>query len=332
MSDLWRDLRKLGESIGFSGVVAISSAHERVFELATGYSDRENRRLNTVETRFATASATKGFTALAVCAMIDSGEFALDTKLLSLLGDDLSSVDASVTIEQLLSHTSGVGDYVDEEQIGDIDDFVLSTPVENLRTVHDYLHLLTPQAQKTPPGALFAYNNSGYVMLSLAVEAVSKLSFYALVDERVTKPAGMLETAFLASDDLPLDAALGYLKDGRSNNSNLPLRGAGDGGIYSTVGDIDKLWSAIFAGTIVPPAVVESMLEPRNTVASEGLSYGLGFWLCPESSSVILQGMDAGVSFWSSYNLATRTSYTVMSNSSTGAWPIQRLLAEQMGF
>ena len=219
------DLAKLANAQDFSGVVAVSKDGERIVDLARGFAERANERPITVETRFGIASATKGLTALTVASLIESGELRGDTTLRSLLPDGLSMVDPEVTIEQLLGHTSGVGDYLDEEELGDIDDYVMGLPLHRLAAPADYLPLLDGHPQRTSPGSQFAYNNGGYVMLSIAVEMAAGRSFYDLVQERVVGPAGMVATAFERSDRLPAGAALGYLEDGRTNVHHLPVRG-----------------------------------------------------------------------------------------------------------
>jgi hypothetical protein len=70
------------------------------------------------------------------------------------------------------------------------------------------------------------------------------------------------------------------------------------------------------------------MVRPRSIVASEGKRYGLGFWLHASSAAVILVGCDAGVSFHSVHDPAGAFTYTVLSNTSNGAWPLARLLDE----
>ena len=100
-------------------------------------------------------------------------------------------VDPAVTIEHLLGHTSGVGDYLDEDELGDIDDYVMGRPVHEIATPADFLPLLDGHPQRTPPGSAFAYNNGGYVMLSVAVEVATGRSYFDLVQERVLDPAGM---------------------------------------------------------------------------------------------------------------------------------------------
>jgi len=172
-----------------------------------------------------------------------------------------------------------------------------------------------------------------YVALALIAERASGVPFHELVRRRVCKPAGMHDTAFLRSDELPGSAALGYLEiDGvwRTNVFHLPVRGNGDGGIYSTVADVSALWRAFFAGEIVSVAWVREMVRSRS-VASESRRYGLGFWLDAANDTVMLEGSDAGVSFHTAHDPRAQVTCTVISNTSDGAWPIARLLVDRLG-
>ena len=324
------DLETLADEKAFSGVVVVSRHGDRLVEFARGLADRANGRPNTMTTRFGIASATKGLTALTVASLIESRQLRADTTLRSLLPDALPMVDPAVTIEQLLGHTSGVGDYLDEDELGDVDDYVMSIPVHRLDTPSQYLSALDGHAQKSQPGSSFAYNNGGYAMLSIAVEIAGGRSFYDLVQERVLDPAGMVDTRFERSDRLPAGVAIGYLKDGRSNVLHLPVRGAGDGGAYSTVHDLEAMWQSLFAGRILPIAVVDRLVEPRNDVPAPRRRYGLGFWLRPDRDTVMLEGMDAGVSCRTVHDRPSGLTYTVISNTSSGAWPIVAYLDERL--
>jgi hypothetical protein len=141
----------------------------------------------------------------------------------------------------------------------------------------------------------------------------------------------MVDTEFLRSDELPGRAAIGYMTmDGlRTNVFHLPVRGSGDGGIYSTAADISSLWSAFFAGRIVSRDWVTTMVRPRSDVPGESMHYGLGFWLRNSNHAVELHGYDAGVSFRSTYEPASTTTCTVISNTTEGTWPIESLLDER---
>ena len=189
--------------------------------------------------------------------------------------------------------------------------------------------MLDGHASKFAPGERFAYCNSGFVVLALIAERASGMPFHELVEQRVCRRAGLTDTAFLRSDELPGRTALGYVEvDGtwRSNVLHLPVRGSGDGGIYSTAADISSFWRAFFAGRIVSADWVSEMVRPRSDAPKHSKRYGLGFWLHASNDAVLLEGYDAGVSFRSVHDPRARVTLTVISNTSDGAWPIARHL------
>ena len=317
----------LADRTGFSGVVRVDRSGSIGLAKAYGLADRGHEIPNAIDTQFALASGSKALTALAVVSLIEGGSLDLTTTARSVLGDDLPLIGDEVTIEHLLSHRSGIGDYLDEEAHHDITDYVMPVPVHELATTEQYLAVLDGHPSVFPPGEGFAYCNGGFVVLALIAERTSGVPFHELVRLRVCEPAGMGDTEFLRSDELPGRAALGYLTaDGsRTNVFHLPVRGNGDGGIYSTAEDVSSLWSAFFAGRIVSRDWVAEMVRPRTDAPQQSMRYGLGFWLHATRDTVMLEGRDAGVSFRSVHDPASTTTHTAMSNTSDGAWPITRL-------
>ena len=325
-----RDVDALARETGFSGVVRVDRAAEVELAAAYGLADRAHGIANTLDTQFAIASGTKGLTALTAVSLVEDGLLELSTPARSLLGSDLPLIDDAVTVEHLLAHRSGIGDYYDEDEDVDLSDYVMPVPVSELATTEQYLRVLDGHPAKFSPGERFSYCNSGYVVLALIAERAAGSPFHELVDQRVCGPAGMRDTEFLRSDELPGRAAVGYLaSDGaRTNVFHLPVRGSGDGGIYSTVADFSVFWRALLGGKIVAGDWVAEMVRPRSE-ASGGRRYGLGFWLASEGGAVMLEGSDAGVSFRSVHVPAQQLTHTVVSNTTAGAWPIARLLAER---
>lgn len=315
------DIEKIAEDTGFSGVVQIDRAGEIEFAKAYGLANRAYRVPNTVDTRFGIASGGKGFTALTVLSLVHEGALGLDTTARSLLGDDLPLIADDVTVEHLLTHTSGIGDYLDEEGDWEANDYVMGA-VHELTTTESFLPRLDGIPTKFKAGERFGYCNGGYVVLALLAERASGQSYHDLVRERVLRPADMTRTDFLRSDELPGDAAVGYL-DGmdRSNVFHLPVVANGDGGIHTTAGDMSKFWRTLFTRDDV-----EEFVRPRLDVPEESLRYGLGFWLHQSTDTVILAGYDAGASFKSTHDPHTGTTITVLSNTAPGAWPIARAL------
>jgi CubicO group peptidase (beta-lactamase class C family) len=334
VQDLAEALDRLAASTRFSGVVRVDRDNEIVIARAYGQARRGDEVAATLDCRFGIASGTKGLTALTVASLLEQGVLELTTTARSLLGADLPLIDDHVTVEQLLAHRSGIGDYLDEDAGQPIDAYVLTVPVHELASTEDYLRVLDGHPAKSAPGECFTYNNSGYVVLALLAERATGAPFYDLVAQRVCEPAGMHDTAFLRSDELPARTAIGYLAvDGcRGNVLHLPVRGSGDGGCYSTAADVHAFWHAFFGGRIVSPEWVAELVRPRSEDPGRSRRYGLGFWLHASSRTVMLEGSDPGVSFRSVHDPIARVTYTVLSNTSTGAWPISRHLARLLAY
>ncbi len=328
------ELDAIAAETAFSGVIRVDRGDEIEVARPYGLAHRGHEIPNTLDTRFATASGAKGFTALTVVSLIEDGLLDLATPARSVLGEDLPLIDDDVTVEHLLSHRSGIGDYFDEDLEQELTDYLLPVPVHELATTEQYLAVLDGHPSKFAPGERFSYCNGGYVVLALIAERTSGVPFHELVRRRVCESAGMEDTAFLRSDELPGRTAVGYLEtDGaRTNVLHLPVRGTGDGGIYTTVADMSAFWDALFAGRIVSKEWVAEMVRPRSDVPHETLPrrYGLGFWLHPTTDTVFLEGSDAGVSFRSVHDPRSNLTYTVISNTSEGAWPLGRHLRDRL--
>jgi CubicO group peptidase (beta-lactamase class C family) len=334
MADYEHALDALVSETGFSGVIRVDRGDEIELARAYGLAHRGFEIPIEVDTRFGLASGAKNFTALAVVSLIEEGLLELSTTARSVLGRDLPLIDDGVTVEHLLAHRSGIGDYFDEDAGFELEDYVLPVPVHELATTEDYLAVLDGYPTKFAPGERFTYCNGGYVVLALVAERASGVPFHELVEQRVCRRAGLTDTEFLRSDALPARTATGYVEvDGewRSNVLHLPVRGSGDGGIYSTAADVSRLWRAFFAGRIVSEGWVADMVRPRSDAPAHSKRYGLGFWLHASSDAVILEGCDAGVSFRSEHNPRAQATFTVISNTADGAWPIARFLGDEAG-
>ncbi|GAA1477155.1 serine hydrolase domain-containing protein [Nocardioides aestuarii] len=312
----------------FTGVATVHVAGQRTFERVEGWRHRGYGVPMTVDTRIAVASGGKGFTALAVMRLVEDGTLALDQPVRTLLGDDLPLIDDHVTVEQLLDHTSGIGDYLDEEGDWEPAAHVLPMPVHTLTSTEAFLPALEGYPQKFEPGARFSYCNGSFMVLALLLERATGEVYHDVVRRLVLSPAGMDRTDFLPLNALPGDAATAYVHDegDLTNTLHLPILGNGDGGVFTTADDVDLFWRAVLDGRIVSPASVDLMTTPRHDVPQERKRYGLGFWLHATGHAVILEGYDAGASFRSTHLVDSATTVTVLGNSSEGAWPVVGVL------
>ena len=313
----------------FSGTVAVHVDGEAVFSRCYGMAHRAHGIPNSIDTRFGLASGSKMFTALAILRLVEDGALTLDRPVREILGADLPLIDDAVTVEHLLAHTSGIGDYLDEEGDWEPDDFFLTVPVHTLTTAEAFLPMMDGFPQAFPPGERFAYCNGGYMVLGIVLERLTGEAYPDLVDRLVLRPAGLAHTGFPRLDELPGDVAAGYLFDtgDRMNTLYLPVRGNGDGGAILSAGEIHRIWNAFFDDAIVSAATRELMIAPRTFVEEEDLRFGLGMWLHKSNSATILEGYDSGVSVQSAHLPETRTTVSVLGNTSEGAWPVIGVIA-----
>ena len=317
------------ETHDFSGVITIRQKENVLYEGAFGYANRSNRIANTLATRFGIASGTKFFTALAIGKLIEAQKLSFSTLLKDCLALNFAHYSQDITIQHLLTHTSGIPDYLDEDSITDFDNIHLSIPWYALKSPRDYLAVFPDQPMKFAPGQGFSYSNGGYILLGVVIEELTGMRYQDFVEQEIFKPIGMDQSGYFVSNKLPEKTALGYIMEAdggwRTNVFNLPIIGASDGGAFTTVGDVATLWKSFWTYEILPKALVDiySQAYVKAEPAGEHIYYGHGLWMREhDSRTYFLVGGDAGVSFKSLVDRAAELEVTVISNSSHGAWPV----------
>jgi CubicO group peptidase (beta-lactamase class C family) len=331
-------MERLAQEIDFSGVVSVVEKDTTVYEMAFGYADRSNGIKNTLRTRFGMASGSKAFTALAIGKLIQEGRLSFDSKAVDCIPTTLPNVSRDVTIKHLLTHTSGVGDYYDEEEVNDFESFFVDIPWYELRGPRDYIPLFIEKPMKFSPGDRFSYSNGGYILLGIIIEEISGISYQMFVEKSVFGPLGMNDSGFFAMDELPERTAFGYVKKGngwRTNIYNLPILGASDGGAFTTVDDMKVFWRGLLAYRLLSRDLSELFLGPNMPVGppEKHQFYGHGFWMFKVSLGKFvhyLEGCDAGVSFQSLFLPWRGLIATILSNTTDGAWPLVRTLQEHL--
>ena len=159
-----------------------------------------------------------------------------------------------MTIEHLLSHRSGIGDYLDEDAMGDITDYVMPVPVHELATTEQYLAVLGGHPTVFPPGERFAYCNGGYIVLALISERASGVPFHELVRERVCGPRACRTRSSCAPTSCRATRRSGTSRTTapRTNVFHLPVRRRRRRRDLLHRGRLRSFWEALFAGRIVP--------------------------------------------------------------------------------
>ena len=165
MTRLETDLDAIAAETNFSGVVRVDDGDRIAVAKAYGFAHRGYAIANSVDTRFAVASGTKSLTALAIVSLIEDGSIECSTTARSVSEATFPLIGDDVTIEHLLSHRSGIGDYLDDDSDLDFADYLMPVPVHELATTEQYLAVLDGHPPKFAAGERFAYCNSGYVVL-----------------------------------------------------------------------------------------------------------------------------------------------------------------------
>jgi CubicO group peptidase (beta-lactamase class C family) len=337
------DLPGLAE---FSGVVRVESAAGTTFATAAGLAHRAWRIPNTLETRFRIASISKMFTAVAALQLVEQGLFRLDDPIAELLDLD-TTISDRVTVEQLLSMTSGIADWFDEsgDWAANWAELIRTHPIYLLREDADYLPLFANKPAAHPPGQRYAYNGAGYILLGLLIARACGKPYQDYVQEHVFTPAGMSNSGFIAVDDAQTPVAEGYLDPpgpgARKNIYSVTPRGAADGGATSTAGELIAFLRAVRTNVLLSAETTAQMLRPRvdqggGPVRGNTLWYGLGCMSTMDTSGALVRwghtGEEDGVSARLYHYPGLDTDVAVLSNQSwsTGdiGWQIHDRLVQ----
>lgn len=318
MKDFIDKLKKVMEETAFSGVISIHEENQAVWQKTAGFRDMKNRLTHNTDTLLGTASGTKLFTALAVGRLIEMGKLSMDTKVGELDPSFSGFIDSEAEISHLLSHTSGIFDYFDEETIEDFDNFKVRIPWNELETPSDYFPLFQGETMKFKGGERFSYSNGGYVFLGIIIEKLSGKLYRDFVREEILEPAGMKRSGFYAFDNLPENTAWGYLENREQTNIyKIPVRGGGDGGLYTTVEDMHCFWNSFFEYKILGKELTEKFLETTHSY-NEAFGCGYGIYKKLDDSLFYTSGVDAGVGFHSFFVPEKKLAMTWLSNVSEG--------------
>ncbi len=249
----WAELEKLIDAAvaadTFSGAVLVARDGAPVFKKAYGIADAERGVPNRTDTKFNLGSMNKMFTAVAIAQLAERGKLSFqDTIGRHLPAYPNREVAAQVTIHQLLTHTSGLGNYMTEAWAANL---------AHVKTPGDLLPYFANAPLKFAPGTRWAYSNAGFVVLGLIIEKLSGQSYFDYVRAHIFKPAGMRDTDSYERERAVANRAIGYTRraaDGgglrrdeprRPNTLILPYRGSPAGGGYSTLDDLLKFDRAL---------------------------------------------------------------------------------------
>jgi CubicO group peptidase (beta-lactamase class C family) len=322
----------------FRGNVFLVRGDSVIFEKESGFADLPNKIPNTLKTRFASASAGKVFVAVGILQLIEEKKLKFDSTIQELLDIDLHRIDPLVTIEQLLTHTSGVPDYFDEYTMTEYEELWANYPNYKIRHNSDLLPLFIDKPMMYPRGEKFQYNNTGYVLLAMVIERVSGLPFDHYLQTRIFDECQMTSTGYFELDKLPEKCANSYIyqeetKDFRTNIFSVDAKGTGAGGAFITVEDIVRFWKGLFNHKLLSEGMTQRMLcrQSRYGADSKTGPYGYGVWIEDAGADLQIpyfQGSDPGVSFISEYHPEKHIISVMVSNYGDDVWKEMKKIRE----
>jgi CubicO group peptidase (beta-lactamase class C family) len=261
---------------------------QTVFQRGYGLTDLRTLHKIDEHTNFRLASVTKQFTAMAIMLLVHDGKLRYDEKLTEIF-PEFPAYGKTITIRNLLNHTSGLPDYEDlmAHRYG-------NTPDDQIPQIHDagVLALLEKESKaKFPAGAKWAYSNSGYCTLAMVVEKVSGQPFGDFLRARIFQPLQMTNTvAYEKGKNEVVNRSYGYTKESdgwHGTDQSSTSATLGDGGVYTSLADMARWDAALREHTLLneeemQPALVA--VKPTSTAAEENghaVSYGFGWFLDP---------------------------------------------------
>jgi len=278
----------LGKLVGadlFSGTVLVAKNGKPIFKKAYGMENKSGNIPNRVDTAFSLASMNKMFTAVAIAQLAEQGKLSFADLISKHLPDYPNKTIAErVTIHHLLTHTSGMGDFMNDK---------FRESSANIKTVKDFFPFFVDEPLAFEPGKQWDYSNTGYIVLGAIIERVSGQSYYDYVQKHIFKSAGMKNTFFYEPDNKSPHIAIGYtIFDGtgrrqpgaRKETRVLPIakhRGGPAGGGYSTVEDLLKFANALHNHKLLNAKSTDLIMTRKIDVgnAQAGSNkYGYGFY------------------------------------------------------
>lgn len=279
----------------FSGTVLVAKGNAIIYQKAVGLADKERNSKNDMNTKFNLASMNKMFTGVAIAQLVEKNKLRYTDRVVKYLPNLPKKTFGNVTIEQLLTHTSGAGD------IFGIPEFMVMK--DTAKTIASYVALGMNEPLSFEPGAKFQYSNYGYILLGAVIENISKMSYFDYVKKNIFSIAGMENTDSYETDKTNSNMAIGYAAPPpmpgqaprpmgeqivrEANTKFIEVKGTSAGGGYSTALDLHKFSQALLSGKLLSKKSVETMTKgkvpmplppmPPNAKPLPKIQYGYGF-------------------------------------------------------
>ncbi|MGP4029837.1 serine hydrolase domain-containing protein [Actinomadura sp. 3N407] len=295
-----RELREALEDIVAAGAVSAQAEvveGGRPWRAAAGVADVRTERPAPVGGLARVGSVSKTFTAVVALQLVAEGRLRLDDAVERFV-PGLVPGGEDITVRQLLTHTSGLFDYAEDQQAVPLSgqQFLDRTRFRTF-TPRELVGIAVGHEPYFPPGQGFRYSNTGYVLIGLIIEKVTGRWYGEEIEHRIIAPLGLRDTSVpFTRPFLPGRHARGYMRLTRDGAAELvdvtemnPSWASAAGAVISTPADLDRFFAALLGGRLLRPAELEVMRTAAAT-DPQGVAYGMGLWSQPRSCGVRIWG------------------------------------------
>ena len=269
---------------GESGCAALVAQKGQIlYKKAFGMADIELNVPMQADMVFRIGSITKQFTAVCILQLMEQGKLSLQDEITKFIPDYPTQAH-KITIEHLLTHTSGIKSYTGMKNFQDI--------IRKDMKPEEVIDFFKNQPMEFVPASKFNYNNSGYFLLGYIIEKVSGKTYPQYLEENIFKPLGMTNTVFGSNSKIIKNRASGYEpgSDGIVNASLMSMTiPYAAGSIQSTVEDLYKWHQAVHAYKLVKKENLDKAFTPYKLVDGKGTKYGYGWGMSEVQGSPTLE-------------------------------------------
>ena len=256
----------LRENNRFMGTVAISKGNELIYTKSIGFLDYENNILLNSNSKFRIGSISKTFTSVLILKSEEDGKLNLDDTIEDFFPDLPNS--EKITIENLLSHRSGIFNFTDSPEY-------MEYSIQP-KSREELIKIISNFDSIFKPGMRSEYSNSNYVLLTIILEEVYSRNYSEILSEKITKPYELNHTYYGDKIDINNNEAKSYIYavkwiEQEETDASVPL---GAGGIVSNPSDLTKFSHLLFSGKILKDQSLEKMKKING-------QYGLGIFTIP---------------------------------------------------
>lgn len=293
----------------FTGSVLVARDGEVLLDQGYGLANREWNIPNAGDTKFRLGSVTKQFTAVAIMQLSERGLVDLDAPVKTYL-PDAPAVWDSITVHQLLTHTSGIANFTDDP------DFLKWSILPT--TTAELITRFSDKPLRFVPGEKFEYSNSGYILLTAVIEAVTGQTYPDYVTKALFQPLGLTDTGYDTHAAILPRRASGYTPspNGVVNADYADMTvPQGAGALYSTTRDLLKWEQALFGGQVLTP----ESLARLTTRYRDNYALGLSVETTDGHRIISHGGGIQGFNTFLGYDADDRMTVVVLSNLNGGA-------------